>query len=54
MSNEAASDRVNLMYDALLEDELAKYGPPDWLVEMREKVQRIPSKLKSLMGRFTD
>jgi len=54
MSNEAASDRVNLMYDALLEDELAKYGPPDWLVEMREKVQRIPAKLKSLMGRFAD
>jgi hypothetical protein len=54
MSNEAASDRVNLMYDALLEDELSKYGPPDWLVKMREKVQRVPSKLKSLMGRFED
>ena len=54
MSNEAASNRVNLMYDALLEDELSKYGPPDWLVEMREKVQKIPAKLKSLMGRFAD
>lgn len=54
MSNEAASDRVNLMYDALLEDELSKYGPPDWLTKMKEKVQRVPSKLKSLMGRFED
>jgi hypothetical protein len=54
MSNEAASDRVNLMYDVLLEDELAKYDTPAFILEARDKLKRVPAKLKSLMGKFVD
>lgn len=50
MTNEAASDRVNLMYDALLEDELTKYDPPAFVQEAADKIKRIPKKLKSLMS----